>query len=55
MNAVTVFGVGVTLLGVAGYIAGVSAPYPGRAFSLTALMGGLTILAVGRSATEADP
>jgi hypothetical protein len=43
------FGIGVaaTALGVAGYVAGVFVAYPGRAFSLTAVMLGITCLAVG--------
>lgn len=47
------FGTGVGLLltvgGVAAYLVGVAAPFPGRAFSVTAVMVGVTLLAVGRS------
>jgi hypothetical protein len=47
----TVFGLGavVTAAGVGGYLAGLVAPYPGRAFSVTALMVGVTLLAVGNA------
>jgi len=47
----TVFGSGLlfTVGGVAAYVAGVAVPYPGRALSLTAVMVGVTLLAVGRS------
>lgn len=43
-------GTGFALLGVglAGYVAGVAVAYPGRAFSLTAVMVGLTLVAIGR-------
>ena len=49
MNAATAAGLGLTALGLAGYVVGLSVPYPGRAFSLTALMVGLTVVAVARS------
>lgn len=40
-------GGGLTTLSLLGYVVGVVAPYPGRAFSLTGLMVGVTLLAVG--------
>lgn len=46
-TAVLALGGSVTLLGVVGYLAGLLSPYPGRAFSITALMVGITMLAVG--------
>lgn len=49
MNTVMGVGVGLTLLGSAAYALGVVNPYPGRAFSLTALMVGVTLAAIGRS------
>jgi hypothetical protein len=49
MNILTGLGLGLTVGGVAGYLAGVTVAYPGRAFSLTAVMVGVTLLAVGRS------
>lgn len=48
MNRTMVLGLGLTLVGLAGYIVGVSVEYPGRAFSLTALITGLTLVAVFR-------
>lgn len=40
-------GVALTALGLVGYAGGMAAEYPGRAFSLTAAMVGITLLAVG--------
>jgi len=42
------FGVGVLLvvLGVVGYVDGVRVAYPGRAFSVTAVMVGVTLIAI---------
>ncbi|MFC4358960.1 hypothetical protein ACFO0N_13500 [Halobium salinum] len=42
-----VAGAVLTGLSVLGYLVGVATAYPGRAFSLTGLMVGLTLLAVG--------
>ena len=47
MNGPLVAGVVLTVLCTAGYAVGVTAVYPGRAFSLTGLMVGLALLAVG--------
>jgi hypothetical protein len=47
MDRVVVAGVVLTVLGLVGYAAGVLAPYPGRAFSVTGVMVGLTLVAVG--------
>lgn len=49
MNSVFALGAAVTALGVAGYAAGVAAAYPGRAFSLTAVMVGVPVALIGRS------
>ncbi|WP_170083319.1 hypothetical protein [Haloarcula rubripromontorii] len=49
MNTVLALGLGLTAVGLAGYVAGVAVPYPGRAFSVTALLAGMTLLAVSRS------
>lgn len=46
MNRTFVAGVVLTLASLAGYVAGVVAPYPGRAFTLSGLMVGITLLAV---------
>ncbi|WP_338738424.1 hypothetical protein [Haloplanus salilacus] len=40
-------GVGLTAAGVCGYVVGTVVPYPGRAFSLTAVMLGITLAAIG--------
>lgn len=40
-------GLALTVGGVLGYAAGVATPYPGRAFSVTAVMVGITLLAIG--------
>jgi hypothetical protein len=48
MTAVARAGAALTIAGVLGYAAGVVAPYPGRSFSLTAVMLGATLYAVGR-------
>jgi len=49
MNALTGVGLGLTVGGAVAYIAGAAVAYPGRAFSLTAVMVGVTLLSVGRS------
>lgn len=42
-------------VGSVGYGVGVFVPYPGRSFSLAALMVGLTLVVVGRTGGEAAP
>jgi hypothetical protein len=55
MNRTFAAGTALTVLGVVGYGLGVVAPYPGRSFSMTGLMVGLTLLAVADGGTgEAD-
>lgn len=49
MNTEFAVGVAVTVIGFVGYVAGVTVSYPGRSFSLAALMVGLTLAAVGRT------
>jgi hypothetical protein len=39
-------GVAVTAAGIAGYVVGTAVPYPGRAFSITALIVGITLLSI---------
>ncbi len=39
-------GVVVTAAGVASYLVGTAVPYPGRAFSITALIVGITLLSI---------
>lgn len=52
MNRVLAAGIGLTVLGTIGYGVGVFVAYEGRAFSVTALMVGISFLAVGRSEGE---
>jgi len=40
-------GVALTVGGVAAYLAGLATPYPGRAFSVTAVTVGITLAAIG--------
>ncbi|WP_435332522.1 hypothetical protein [Haloarchaeobius sp. TZWWS8] len=47
MDATFAAGITLTALGAVSYLVGIAVPYPGRAFSLTAVMVGLTLLAVG--------
>lgn len=46
MNRLVVAGVAFLVLGLAGYALGVVADYPGRSFSVTAVMVGITLVAV---------
>ncbi|WP_336035346.1 hypothetical protein [Halobacterium yunchengense] len=46
MNALRAVGAVATVAGVAGYVAGVLVAYPGRAFSITAVVVGVTLLSV---------
>jgi len=47
MQRVRILGGVATVLGLVGYVAGVLAPYPGRAFSVALGMVGLTLVGVG--------
>lgn len=49
MNRVRLAGFGVATLGVVGYVVGTAVAYAGRAFSLTAVMVGITLVAIARS------
>lgn len=49
MNRVVAAGASLTLVGIGAYAVGIFVAYPGRAFSLTALMVGVSLLAVGGS------
>lgn len=55
MNRLSWLGLVLLVAGVAGYVAGVVADYPGRAFSVTAVMIGLTLLAVADPPTDGEP
>ena len=48
-------GAGLSVGGFVGYVVGIYVAYPGRAFSLTAVMVGLTLVAIAQHPrTEAD-
>jgi len=47
MDRTFIVGAGLTVVGVLGYVVGALADYPGRAFSLTAIMVGITLAAIG--------
>lgn len=49
-------GVVVTVAGIVGYAVGTAVTYPGRAFTVTAVMVGLTLVAVGSAnGREGEP
>jgi hypothetical protein len=47
MDRTFLAGAALSVAGIGGYLAGVAVAYPGRAFSLTAGMVGITLVAVG--------
>ena len=47
MNRLVAAGVLLTLGGLGGYLVGIFLAYPGRAFSITSLMVGISLLALG--------
>ncbi|MEF8856030.1 MAG: hypothetical protein V5A16_01270 [Haloplanus sp.] len=47
MDRTFLVGAGLTVVGTCGYVVGVLVTYPGRAFSLTAIMLGITLAAIG--------
>ena len=49
MNRLVAAGLGLVALGFLGYAAGIAVAYPGRALSVTAVMVGVTLLAIRRS------
>lgn len=49
MNGLLTAGIVLTGLGVLGYATGIVIPYPGRSLSVTALMIGITLIAISRS------
>ena len=53
MNRTFALGAALTGGGVLGYAVGIATPYPGRAFTVTAVMVGVTLLAIGRTDGEA--
>lgn len=54
MNPTLALGVVLSVGGVAAYVAGVFVAYPGRSLSVTAVMVGLTLAAIGRSSVGDD-
>lgn len=50
MQRLRLAGAVVTVAGLGGYVAGTAAAYPGRSLSLTAVMVGLTLVAIGGEA-----
>lgn len=56
MDRVLSAGTALTALGLAGYVVGVLAPYPGRAATITGIMAGVTLAVIGLwGAPEAEP
>lgn len=51
MNRLAAAGAGLLVLGVAGYAVGLFVAYPARAFSVTAVMVGITLVAIRRAAS----
>ena len=47
MNTALAAGAALTTAGLVGYLVGVVWPYPGRAFSVTGVMVGVTLVAIG--------
>jgi hypothetical protein len=47
MDRTFLVGAGLSVVGLCGYVAGTLVTYPGRAFSLTAIMVGITLVAIG--------
>ena len=50
----TAVGVGLFIAGLVGYVVGIYVTYPGRAFSLTAIMIGIAVAAIARQSTAQD-
>lgn len=55
MHRSALAGGGLALVGLVGYGVGIVTPFPGRAFSLTALMVGVTLLVVARRSPGGEP
>ncbi|GAB6861149.1 hypothetical protein ACFR97_13830 [Haloplanus litoreus] len=47
MDRTFLAGAGLSVAGLCGYVVGTLVTYPGRAFSLTAIMVGITLAAIG--------
>lgn len=50
----TAVGIGLFIAGLVGYIVGIYVAYPGRGFSLTAIMVGIAVIAIARQSTAQD-
>lgn len=55
MRTLFLLGVVLVVAGLAGYVVGIAVPYPGRGFSLTAVMAGLAVALVGRADPGGSP
>ena len=51
MDRSTISGLGLFLVGLIGYVTGIYVAYPGRAFSITAVIVGIALVAIGRQST----
>ena len=49
MNRLLVAGLVLFGIGIVGYLLGIETPYPGRSFAVTAVMVGITFVAIGRA------
>jgi len=47
MNRSALVGIGLFVAGIVGYVAGIYVAYPGRGFTITAVMIGLALVAIG--------
>ncbi|MFB6131384.1 MAG: hypothetical protein ABEJ28_11255 [Salinigranum sp.] len=54
MHRVSLAGGVLTVVGLIGYLFGIATPYPGRAFSVAAIMVGLTLVAIGYSDPDGE-
>jgi|AntDeeMinimDraft_5_1070356.scaffolds.fasta_scaffold129322_2 hypothetical protein len=54
MNRTRVAGLVLTVGGVVGYLVGLATPYPGRAFSVTAVIVGITLASIGGGGDHSD-
>jgi len=52
MNGIRAVGALCTALALVGYGVGLAAPYPGRAFTVTGVMVGVTLLSIGGGERE---
>jgi hypothetical protein len=55
MNRSTLVGAGLSTAGIVGYAAGIYVAYPGRGFTITAVMIGIALLAMGHRTPSGRP